>query len=626
MAKRDCSELAKKITAMAMNISSRPGVKNLDDVVRRMKEHVPEITREMVVDSIVEATERGPRDFSETINIINAIKAEARQDKALQRKIEGLEKALETGDVPISAKRAQKQATEAIQALRDIRDNLKKKLATSEPGQKAKIEKQIKDLEKRITEEDFTPKIKPAETRKGKELERLEFERDELRRSIQREIQNLKPTAMWEHIAEPFNLARAIMTSYDFSAVFRQGGFVVFSRPGTAAKSLVPMFQAFKSRQKMFEINTEILKRPNAPLYRKAKLFLAPIDGSHRFSQMEEVYQTRWARWIPGVAASERAYLTFINKLRADVFDTMAAGLSRDGEVTLEEARAIANFVNVATGRGNLGALESASVPLNTLFFAPRLTASRFQLLMGQPFFGGNSRTRKAIAKEYARYLIGLSAMFALIGLAFDDDEVDVETSMLSPDFGKIRIGNTRLDPLSGISQTVVVLNRSIRGQTKSTTTGVITALRGDDRPYRGATTLDILTRFGRNKLSPLFGTTVNVLVGTDPVGEPVTVKGQVGGLLTPMAISEVKESIQEQGVPVGTAISLMSVFGMGVMTYGMHYTEMSKAELAEQINKYTHKTAGKREDGTRYFRGQAHKGQEQRVALLRAELDKEIK
>ena len=621
MAKKDCSELAKKITQMTMNISSRPGVNSLDDVVTRMQEHVPGITREMVVDAIVEATERGPRDSDAVISTINAIKAEARQDKVLQRKIEKLEQMIKSGEIPVSAKRARKQAADAIEQLRAIRDNLKKKLAASEPVQRARIEKQITELEKRIQEGDFVPKIKPPDTRQSKELERLAYERDEMRRAIQGHIFALKPRAMWEHIVEPLNTTRAIMTSYDFSAVFRQGGFVLFGRPLTAAKSLVPMFKSMMSRQAFVKINQDILSRPNAPLYRKAKLFLAPIDGSHHLGGLEEAYQTRWAERIPGVKQSERAYLTFINKLRADTFDTMVSAFGRNGEATIAEAQAIANYVNIATGRGNLPGFEKAAVGLNTILFSPRLTASRFQLLMGSPLFGGNMRTRKAIAKEYARFIIGIGAMYALTAMAFDDDDVDVEGDMRSSDFGKIRIGNTRLDPLSGLSQATVFLNRIIRGETKSSTTGVVTSLRGENRPYRGTTTLDVGVNFFRNKLSPLFGTVTNIVVGTDFKNDPITVKGEVGGLLVPMAISEVVDSIKEQGVPVGTAVSLMSIFGMGVMTYGTHYTEMSRTEIEEVIEKYTYKQRGKREDGTTYSRGDPHKGQEQRIKILKEEL-----
>ena len=621
MAKKDCSELAKTITELAMAIGSTKGVNTLDDVTKVMIKQVPGITRDNIVDAIVEVTERGPQEIEATIDTINRIKREARTDKGLQRKISGLETLLEQGQVPVTEARARRTATEAIESLRSIRDDLKNKIAQSEPGQKAKLEKQIAELEQRIKEDDFTPKIKPVETRKSKELERLEFERDQLRQEIRQRTDALKPTAMWEHIAEPFNVARAIMTSFDFSAVFRQGGIVLMGRPTTAAKSLIPMFRAMTSKQKMVEIHKQIWDRPNAPLYKKAKLFIAPIDGTHRLSKMEETYQTKWAEKIPGVAASERAYITFINKLRADTFDTLAAGLSKTGEVTLEEARALADYVNMATGRGTLGALEKAAVPLNTLFFAPRLTASRFQLLLGKPFFGGNNRTRKLIAKEYARYIIGMGVLYATTLFAFgDDDKVAVETDPRSTDFGKLRIGNTRLDPLSGLSQTVVLMSRLISGKTKSSFTGEVTPIRGKDVPFGRANSLEVLTRFLRNKLSPMFGTAANVITGEDFKGDPITLKSEAKNLLTPMAVSEVFETIKEQGVPAGTALSLMSIFGMGIMSYGKHYQTMTYKELQAEIKDNLYKRNGTREDGSKYYKNQPRRGKENYVKALRKE------
>ena len=279
----------------------------------------------------------------------------------------------------------------------------------------------------------------------------------------------------------------------------------------------------------------------------------------------------------------------------------------------------------MATGRGTLGALEQAAVPLNTLFFAPRLTASRFQILLGKPFFGGNNRTRKLIAKEYARYLIGMGLLYATALFAFPDDYIDVEIDPRSTDFGKLRIGNTRLDPLSGLSQTVVLMSRMISGKTKSTFTGEITPIRGKDVPFGRANTLEVLTRFMRNKLSPMFGTAANIITGTDFKGDPVTIKSEAKNLLTPMAVSEVFESIKEQGVPAGTAISLMSIFGMGVMSYGKHYETMTDDELRKEINKNLYKRNGTREDGSKYKINQPKRDKEDYVKALRAEKIKQL-
>src|SRR5690606_28503671 len=112
----------------------------------------------------------------------------------------------------------------------------------------------------------------------------------------------------------------------------------------------------------------------------------------------------------------QRAYTTALNVLRADSFDAMVQTLARGAEVTQAEADAIAEYVNNATGRGSLGKWEGAAMQLNTIFFAPKYVLSRFRLLfeplIGFRFGGGSKRTRALLAKEYARYLIGMGLVY----------------------------------------------------------------------------------------------------------------------------------------------------------------------------------------------------------------------
>src|SRR5690606_8088029 len=176
----------------------------------------------------------------------------------------------------------------------------------------------------------------------------------------------------------PFNAARAILTSFDFSGLLRQGGFVVVGHPIRAARAIPKMFKAFASERAQQRIWDEIQARPNAPLYARSKLYLAPPDSSQGLTKQEEAYMSRWAAGIPRVAASQRANTTALNVLRADSFDAMVQTLARGAEVTQAEADAIANYVNVATGRGTLGKAEPAAMHLNTIFFAPKYVASRF--------------------------------------------------------------------------------------------------------------------------------------------------------------------------------------------------------------------------------------------------------
>ena len=420
----DCSPLSQKITDLAMNIAADDGVATLDDVLAKMQASIPLMRRDLLVDAISEATTGQAVELSDLAKKLNAIKQEARTDKALRDKAAALQKHLEEGTLPDPQNR-KKATTEAIKQLRSIRDDLKKQVRKSEPAVKYKLESQIADLEQRIASGDIFPSVRPEAEPLSKELEMLQYQRDRLRLDIRNKINSLKPKTIWERTAEPFNAIRAIWTSYDLSAMLRQGGFIVLSHPGRATKSIVPMLKAFASEKQAFAINNEILNRANAPLYARSKLFIAPIDGSSRMSGLEEAYMSRWAEKIPGVAQSERAYLTFLNKLRADSFDAMISTLSRNGTATQEEMSTIANFINVATGRGNLGKIDQAAVALNTVFFAPRYVASRFQLLLGQPLYRGTAKTRKLIVGEYARYLAGLGVVYLLAHLSGAEIEDD---------------------------------------------------------------------------------------------------------------------------------------------------------------------------------------------------------
>jgi hypothetical protein len=280
------------------------------------------------------------------------------------------------------------------------------------------------------------------------------------------------------------------------------------------------------------------------------------------------------AEKIPGVRASNRAYVMFLNKLRADSFDAMVATLSKNGGApTAAEAEAIANFINVATGRGNMGSHAGAAETLATVFFSPRLMLSRFQVLAGQPMYRGTARTRRLIAQEYAKFLVGIGVVLGLGALA----GASVEKDPRSSDFGKLRFGNTRLDPLSGLSQVTVLLSRLGSGETKNSS-GKITPIRGEDVPYGSPTGADVIARFLRTKLSPVIGASVDMLSGKNVVGQPVSaferkegfpfVGGTIPSLLVPLGFRDIYDVMQEQGVAKGTAMTLLSLFGMGLQQY----------------------------------------------------------
>lgn len=546
----------------------------------------------------------------------------------LRHQIEDLEKQLATGERP--PKPDPPAASEEVKALTVERDALRKQLdAIDRPamspeeryqrGRASSIKRQLEQVQARLAAGDYAHRSRPepkalneANTKAAlalakvkEEFARHQFESDMAKRHPLRKI--------FGAAAETLNLARAILTSIDLSAVLRQGGFIGLGHPVRAAKSIGPMLQAFASEKGEFRVNREIEQRENFPLYKKFGLELTQVDAKQTWSKMEEAYMSRWIDRIPAavggglIRGSARSFTTFMNKLRADSFDAMVYALSRNGQqLSIDEGRAIANYINVATGRGNLNPLEPYAAPnraaayLNTVFFAPRLVASRFNLLAGQPLYGGSNRTRALVAQEYARFLMGVGVVFALAAAAADeDDEPLVTTDPRSTNFLKMRFGKTYVDPMVGLSQVTVFLARELSGEKVTTGSdlvpGKVVPLRKDltwsevvegkqpgKAPFGAEDGVDVATRFLRTKLAPVPGAIASTLSGKDVTGNAVTLADTARSMVVPMSLQSVREIMTDNGMPKGSAIMLLNLLGMGVQ-----YRE-SRRTTAQEVEAFT--------------------------------------
>lgn len=379
------------------------------------------------------------------------------------------------------------------------------------------------------------------------------------------------------------DLPKSIKTAWDFSAVFRQGAFFSLGHPVQTVRHIRRMIGAAVSEKRAEEINQEIRNRPLADFGTASGLELTELNAGH--TKQEEAIRSHFAEKIPGVKASNRAYTTFLNLQRAAMFDRMVIGLP---EPSLDAGRAIATAVNVATGRGAPGRHAQAMNTLGQFLWAPRLYLSRIQLLIGQPFYQGNAATRTAIAKEYARFLIGLSGVYMLAKFAGewmdDDDRPTIETDTNSSDFGKIKLGETRIDPLGGLQQFVVLGARMASGASKSTWTGKTKPIRGPDVPYGSDTTWDVKMKMLRTKLTPFLGAVADVLSAENVVGDPVTPVSAAIDLVTPLSFASIADAMEDQGVRKGAALGILSIFGFGLQTFGPESKARDTQNVAERV------------------------------------------
>jgi hypothetical protein len=223
----------------------------------------------------------------------------------------------------------------------------------------------------------------------------------------------------------------------------------------------------------------------------------------------------------------------------------------------------LADFINNATGRGNLGKLEDAAQVLNTAFFSPRLIASRINLLNPLYYTKLPKEVRLMALKDMGKFIAFGGAILGLAASA----GAKVEKDPRSSDFGKIKVGNTRWDTWGGFQQYIRIISQLLSGETKSTNSGEIKELSADKFPYksRGGQ----LMSFFRGKLAPVPGTVADILEGENVVGEKTTLAKKAYELFVPMIAQDIADGWKEQGPKAIGTVGLPSFFGVGVSTYG---------------------------------------------------------
>lgn len=376
--------------------------------------------------------------------------------------------------------------------------------------------------------------------------------------------------------ANVLNLPRALMSSMDLSAPLRQGIFLIGRKEFW--KAIPTMFRTFGSEESYKELNDDITSRDNYPIMVESRLGFSTLDGE--LSSREEDFMSQWAEYVPGVRRSNRAYTAYLNKLRADMFDSLYNKItSVDPEFAQnpDNVKAISAYISNATGRGDLGSMNNAAPQLTALLFSPRLLASRVRLLNPVTY----AKMPSAVRKEAIRDLLTFGSLASMVMVMAVMAGMEVEWDPRSSDFGKLRIGNTRYDILGGFGQYITLGARmgmfslgnayeSLTGEEgpdhyKTTSTGKLGKYNEGDSKYDQKAG-DAWTRFGRSKLAPVPSYVVDYFEGENVVGEefnPVDVSR-----FMPMFWGDALEMTEEYGVGQGLAMSVPGLFGVGVQNF----------------------------------------------------------
>lgn len=416
-----------------------------------------------------------------------------------------------------------------------------------------------------------------------------------------------------------WNEARGLM-SVDFpwmtSAAFRQGLPFIGTKYWKSAFSRAA--KAYKSQEAYNQVMTSIevdpLFQPSFdPRVVDPKMgrSIAEIAGL-RFIKPSEIGGAEGITrgpitsklWYTG--ASDRSFAAFTNHLRAWTFKRLLkdAGIWDEAtkKITNEPlAREIADFVNTASGRGKLEigygikkgqtrSFESSARLLTDAFFSPRLMFSRIKMMNPATYLQADPFVRKQYTSAMIRTI---GAWWTIASLAewggkLAGEKVSVSKDPNNADFGKIRIGNTRIDPGGGFQQFLVMTHRLMPsygkhkdaksgiaavdlalglltaggGTTTSSVTGNKSVL---GRGYKAETRWDIAERFVASKLHPSAKLAYDAVNASEKY--PVYLGDRLLQMALPMMVPDVIEALQNDP-EMAPMIFFASNLGMGAQTY----------------------------------------------------------
>lgn len=367
---------------------------------------------------------------------------------------------------------------------------------------------------------------------------------------------------IWENFLDVINIPRVLQTMNDLSAFFRQGAFIATAHPKIGARALVVDVKSFFSGKYSAEIDQWIRSHEYFEKLKKDGVYFAPLGEGKaaKLSEREEMFMSRLIKRIPGLGHlakfSERAYINTLNYMRLMTAAKVRATLEK-GDYPVSAYKQNATLVNWATGRGPIGKLANMTPLLNAIIYAIRLQTSRWGML-----FGAFKFTSPPVRKEYIRMMLsffgtvgGIVALGDLAGLW------TTEKDPRSSDFGKIRIGNTRLDPWAGFQPIIRLIAQIITAE-RVTATGRV----------QDISRMETLERFLRSKASPVFGLAWDIVEGETFIGEALSldtegIREQSYQRLVSLFIQDMIDAIKEDGW-IGGVAALPGILGVGVVTY----------------------------------------------------------
>ncbi len=417
----------------------------------------------------------------------------------------------------------------------------------------------LSDIQEQLRTGDFKRPEKRVPTYTSPELERNQIALRKARQQWRIAIAEMERGSVSRTVVKTAEFLRTMKATADMSGTLRQGLILSVMRPGVALHAFGRSFKSFYDQNTYEQIDNAMREHPNHFYRERAELELTDIDGT--LNEREESFQSAWAESIPGVASvvrgSNRSMTVTLNLIRVAAFDEF---IEANPNATLDEMKAWANWVNVATGRGRLGSAGAIGTTLSIVFFAPRFALSRIQVSYKAIQYWHLPRVRNAILKDQAGTLAVGMLMLALAHLA----GFSVGLNPRDPDFGKIRIGDTRINIWFGLQQPVrIVLQLGLIATDRMGLTG-----RHLTATQKAISPMELIGRFGEFKLSPLITTPIELLTGENVVGEARTPSQTAARAVAPIILEGIYDAQVDYGINAAAITGVGEFLGLGIQSY----------------------------------------------------------
>lgn len=402
----------------------------------------------------------------------------------------------------------------------------------------------------------------------------------------------------WQKFSSALNIPRALRSATDLgSAGFRQSLVTLVTHPAIFWRNWVKTFPAVVSPKFYDEwMQKTVYDNPMYPLMHKygvpftehgTTLQSVPIGHTEESYIGANAAQHLNLREVPGlhglgklgtgpgdlVSATGRGFVGFQNAVRAELFTQLAHTATMLGRDSLDEVipghlgerlslgQSIARVAGTFTGRGVMPkVVEKRFVTLTSTMFSPRLMASRLNLLSPVYYAKLDPFARAEALKGARNLVVAVGTMLYVAKLLGANTTLDPRSS----NFGKIKVGNTRVDLTGGFNQYIRL------GAQEITRTEISSA---GHRAHVGWGQHDVsdltnLTKLLRSKQAPVTGFLWDELSGKNFIGQPVKQSDELRGMLVPFAFDDAERANKLSGPGAAIAAAFLSALGLSVQTY----------------------------------------------------------